>query len=197
MTFVLTPLDGEKFLYDIYARLLEDRYVFITGPVDDELSDRVVAQLIYLDAADPKREIYVVINSPGGAITSGMAMFDTMRGLKCGITTICIGQAASMGAILMLAAEKGKRLTLPNSRFLIHQPLGGAQGTSIDIEIQTEEIIRIKEFLNRLIAEETGQAYEQVVKDTDRDNFMSAQEAKKYGLVDKIVKSLPHADNKK
>lgn len=197
MTFVIAPLDGDKFLYDIYARLLEDRYVFVTGPVDDELSDRAIAQLIYLDAADPKREVYVIINSPGGAITSGMAIFDTMRGLRCGVTTVCIGQAASMGAILMLAAEKGKRLSLPNSRFLIHQPLGGAQGTSIDIEIQTEEIIRIKEFLNRLIAEETGQDYEKVIKDTDRDNFMSAQEAKKYGLVDKIVKSLPHAENKK
>ena len=197
MTFVLTPLDGDKFLYDIYARLLEDRYVFVTGQVDDELADRVIAQLIYLDASDSKREVTVILNSPGGSVTSGMAMFDTIRAIASPVTTICIGQAASMGAILMLAAAKGKRLSLPNSRFLIHQPLGGAQGTSIDIEIQTEEIIRIKEFLNRLIAEETGQDFDKVVKDTDRDNFMSSQEAKKYGLVDKIVKSLPGANDKK
>ena len=197
MTFVLTPLDGDKFLYDIYARLLEDRYVFVMGQVDDELADRVIAQLIYLDASDSKREVTVIINSPGGSVTSGMAMFDTIRAIASPVTTICIGQAASMGAILMLAAAKGKRLSLPNSRFLIHQPLGGAQGTSIDIEIQTEEIIRIKEFLNRLIAEETGQDFDKVVKDTDRDNFMSSQEAKKYGLVDKIVKSLPGANDKK
>ncbi|MEP0814364.1 MAG: ATP-dependent Clp protease proteolytic subunit [bacterium] len=195
--FVIKPFSGESFLYDIYARLLEERIVFLFGPIDDELSDSVVAQLLYLDALGDKKDVYMYINSPGGSITSGMAILDTMRAISCEITTVCIGQAASMGAILMLGGTKGKRISLPNSRFLIHQPLGGAIGTSTDIEIQTAEIVRMKEILNRMISEETGQPYDKVVKDTDRDNFMSAQEAKKYGLIDKIVQQLPGRNGKK
>jgi ATP-dependent Clp protease, protease subunit len=192
MTFVLQPLDGDKFLYDLYAKLLEERIVFVTGGIDDETSDRVVAQLLYLDTSSSKKDVLMVINSPGGSVSAGLAIFDTMNAIKSKVQTLCIGQAASMGAILMLGGVKGKRYCLPNARFLIHQPLGGAQGTSTDIEIQTEEILRIKEFLNRLISDETGQPYEKVVKNTDRDNFMSAEEAVAYGLVDEIVKSFPH-----
>ena len=195
--FVVQPLEGGNLLYDIYARMLEERMVFVTGGVDDEMADRVVAQLLYLEATDSKKEALVVVNSPGGSITAGMAIFDTMRGVSYDVSTICIGQAASMGAIIMLAGTNGKRLALPNARLLIHQPLGGSYGTSIDIEIQTAEIIRLKEVLSRLISEETGQPYEKVVKDTDRDNFMTAQEAKKYGLIDKIVKEFPGRTSKK
>ncbi|MCD6118838.1 ATP-dependent Clp protease proteolytic subunit [bacterium] len=197
MTYILSPLDGDKFLYDLYARLLEERIIFVTGTIDDEMADRVIAQLLYLETLSLKTDILMLVNSQGGAVTAGMAILDTMRALKCQISTLCIGQAASMGVIIMLGGAKGKRLSLPNSRFLIHQPLGGAQGTSIDIEIQTEEILRIKELLNRLMAEETGQKLEDVVKDTDRDNFMSAQEAKKYGIIDKIVKTIPKIANAK
>ena len=197
MTFVLQPLEGDKFLYDLYARLLDERIIFVTGQIDDELSDQVVAQLLYLESVDSKKDILLIVNSPGGAVTAGLAIFDMMHAIKNEVTTVCIGQAASMGAILMIGGAKGKRLALPNARFLIHQPLGGAQGTSIDIEIQTEEILRMKEFLNRLIATETGQTYEKVVHDTDRDNFMSAEEAKNYGLIDKIVKSFPRVNGAK
>jgi ATP-dependent Clp protease protease subunit len=197
MTFVLQPLEGDKFLYDLYAKLLEERIVFVTGQIDDEQSDRVVAQLLYLESVCPKKDILMIVNSPGGAVTAGLAVFDTMHAVKNEISTLCVGQAASMGVILMLGGVKGKRLSLPNARFLIHQPLGGAQGTSTDIEIQTEEILRIKEFLNKLIATETGQEYAKVVRDTDRDNFMSAEEAVHYGLVDKIVKSFPRANESK
>lgn len=189
--FVVAPLGGDHLIYDIFAKLLEDRTIFLFGTVDDEMADNAIAQLMYLESVDSKKETCVYINSPGGSITAGMAVFDTMRAVGYDMTTVCIGQAASMGAILMLAGTKGKRLALPNARFLIHQPLGGAYGTSSDIEIQTAEIVRIKETLNHLIADETGQPYEKVVKDTDRDNFMTAQEAKKYGLIDKIVKELP------
>lgn len=191
MTFVLQPLEGDKFLYDLYAKLLDERTIFVTGGIDDEISDRVVAQLLYLDTNGSKKDILMIINSPGGAVTAGLAIFDTMQAIKAKVQTLCIGQAASMGAILMLGGTKGKRFCLPNARFLIHQPLGGAQGTSTDIEIQTEEILRIKAFLTQLIAERTGQPLEKVIKDTDRDNFLSAQEAVEYGLVDEIVKTFP------
>ena len=191
MTFVLQPLEGDKFLYDLYAKLLDERIVFVTGGIDDEVSDRIVGQLLYLDSNGSKKDILMIINSPGGAVTAGFAIFDTMHAIKSKVQTLCVGQAASMGAILMLGGAKGKRYSLPNARFLIHQPLGGAQGTSSDIDIQTEEILRIKEYLNHLIAEETGQPYEKVVNDTDRDNFMSAQEAVEYGLVNEILKSFP------
>ncbi len=191
MTFVLQPLEGDKYLYDLYAKLLEERTIFITGGIDDEIADRVVAQLLYLDSIEHKKDILMIINSPGGAVTAGLAIFDTMNAVKSSVATLCIGQAASMGAVLMLGGAKGKRYSLPNSRFLIHQPLGGAQGTSTDIEIQTEEILRIKEFLNELISEKTGQPLDKVKKDTDRDKFMSSDEALEYGLVDKIVKTFP------
>ena len=177
---------GER-SYDIYSRLLKDRIIMLNGEVNDAVSATIVAQLLFLEAEDPDKDIYLYINSPGGVITSGMAMYDTMNYIKPDVSTICIGQAASMGAFLLSAGAKGKRFALPNARIMIHQPSGGAQGQSTDIQIQAKEIQRMKDSLNALIAEQTGQSVEKVEADTERDNFMSAQEAADYGLIDKVL----------
>ena len=177
---------GER-SYDIYSRLLKDRIIMLNGEVNDAVSASIVAQLLFLEAEDPDKDIYLYINSPGGVITSGMAMYDTMNYIKPDVSTICIGQAASMGAFLLSAGAKGKRFALPHARIMIHQPLGGAQGQATDIQIQAKEIQRMKDQLNRLIAEQTGKPVEQIEKDTDRDNFMSAAEAAEYGLIDKVL----------
>ncbi len=179
---------GER-SYDIYSRLLKDRIIMLSGEINDQVASTVVAQLLFLEAEDPDKDIYLYINSPGGVITSGMAIYDTMNYIKSDICTICIGQAASMGAFLLSSGTKGKRYSLPNSRVMIHQPLGGAQGQATDIQIQAAEIQRVKDSLNVLIAEQTGQDIEVVEKDTDRDNFMSAEEACKYGLIDEVIKN--------
>jgi len=177
---------GER-SYDIYSRLLKDRIIMLSGQVNDQVASTVVAQLLFLEAEDPEKDIYLYINSPGGVVTAGMSMFDTMNYIKPDICTICIGQAASMGAFLLSAGTKGKRFALPNARIMIHQPSGGAQGQSTDIQIQAKEIQRLKDSLNKLLASHTGQKVSQVEKDTERDNFMSADEACKYGLVDKVI----------
>jgi len=177
---------GER-SYDIYSRLLKDRIIMLSGEVNDAVASTVVAQLLFLEAEDPEKDIYLYINSPGGVITSGMSIFDTMNYIKPDICTICVGQAASMGAFLLSSGTKGKRYSLPHSRIMIHQPLGGAQGQATDIAIQAKEILRIKEVLNKLLSEQTGQDIHTVQKDTERDNFMSATEACEYGLVDKVI----------
>ncbi len=179
---------GER-SYDIYSRLLKDRIIMLSGEINDQVASSIVAQLLFLEAEDPEKDIYLYINSPGGVITSGMSIYDTMNYIKPDVCTICIGQAASMGAFLLSSGVKGKRYALPNSRIMIHQPLGGAQGQATDIQIQAKEIQRMKDELNAMIAEQTGQAIEVIEKDTDRDNFMSAVEAKEYGLVDEVIKS--------
>ena len=177
---------GER-AYDIYSRLLKDRIVFVGGEVEDGMANAIVAQLLFLQAADPEKEISMYINSPGGSVTAGLAILDTMRMLKCPVATYCVGQAASMGAILLAAGEKGRRHALPNSRIMIHQPWGGAQGKASDIEITAKEILRLKEVLNKILAEASGKTLEDVVHDTDRDFFMSAEEAKTWGIVDKVL----------
>ena len=179
---------GER-AYDIYSRLLEDRIIFLTGEINDQEADLVVAQLIYLESKDPNKDVMIYINSPGGSVTAGMAIYDTMNYIKCDVSTICIGLAASMGAFLLSAGTKGKRYSLPNSEIMIHQPLGGFQGQASDIMIHAQNIQKIKEKMNAILAKNTGKDYEQVVKDTDRDNFMSAQEALEYGIIDKIFES--------
>ncbi|MDY5263455.1 MAG: ATP-dependent Clp endopeptidase proteolytic subunit ClpP [Eubacteriales bacterium] len=176
---------GER-SYDIYSRLLEDRIIFLTGEINDAVADVVVAQLIYLEGKDPTKDINLYINSPGGSVTAGMAIYDTMNYIKCDVSTICIGLAASMGAFLLSSGAKGKRFSLPNSEIMIHQPLGGAQGQASDIAIQAENILRCKKKLNKILAANTGQKIETIEKDTDRDNYMTAEEAKKYGLIDDI-----------
>ena len=177
---------GER-TYDIYSRLLLDRIVFISGEVNDEMANAVCAQLLFLQAQDPQKEISVYINSPGGSVTAGLAIYDTMQFVKCPVATYCIGQAAPMGAVLLTAGAKGKRHALPNSRIMIHQPWGGAEGKASDIEITAREILRLKEILNGILAKHSGKAIEDVVKDTDRDHFMSAEEAKAWGLIDKVI----------
>jgi ATP-dependent Clp protease protease subunit len=177
---------GER-SYDIYSRLLKDRIIMLSGEINDQVASTIVAQLLFLEAEDPDKDIYLYINSPGGVITSGMSIYDTMNYIKPDICTICIGQAASMGSFLLSSGTKGKRFSLPNSRIMIHQPLGGAQGQATDIQIQAAEIQRMKDFLNQLLSEQTGQAIEVIEKDTDRDNFMSATEAMNYGLIDKVI----------
>eukprot|EP01156_Anaeramoeba_ignava_P014402 Anaeramoba_ignava/a609055_35.p2 GENE.a609055_35~~a609055_35.p2 ORF type:complete len:195 (+),score=-1.39 a609055_35:1326-1910(+) len=177
---------GER-SYDIYSRLLKDRIVMLSGEVNDAVASSIVAQLLFLEAEDPDKDIYLYINSPGGVVTSGMSMFDTMNYIKPDICTICIGQAASMGAFLLSAGTPGKRFALPHSRIMIHQPLGGAQGQATDIAIQAKEILRMKDELNKLLAKHTGQDVEKIAADTERDNFMSAQEACDYGLIDKVI----------
>ncbi len=179
---------GER-AYDIFSRLLKERIVFIGGPIDDDVSNLIIAQLLFLEAEDAKRDIYMYVNSPGGVVTAGLAIYDTLQYIKSPVSTICIGQAASMGAFLLAAGSKGKRFALPNARIMIHQPLGGAQGQATDIEIQTREILRIKKLLNQILAEKTGQNLSQIEKDTDRDYYMSAAEAKDYGLIDQVIKS--------
>ena len=177
---------GER-SYDIYSRLLKDRIIMLSGEVNDAVASTIVAQLLFLEAEDPDKDIYLYINSPGGVITSGMSIYDTMNYIKPDICTICIGQAASMGAFLLSAGTKGKRYSLPNSRIMIHQPSGGAQGQSTDIQIQAKEIQRMKDSLNAMIAEQTGKTIETIEKDTERDNFMSAEEACAYGLIDEVI----------
>ncbi|MBP5470496.1 MAG: ATP-dependent Clp endopeptidase proteolytic subunit ClpP [Candidatus Riflebacteria bacterium] len=177
---------GER-AFDIYSRLLKDRIIFLGGGIDDGVADVVVAQLLFLESEDPEKDISIYINSPGGVVTAGMAIYDTMQYIKPDVSTICIGQAASMGAFLLAAGTKGKRYALPNSRIMIHQPLGGAQGQASDIEIQAQEILRMKDSLNNILAAHTGQPLKQIKKDTDRDFFMSAKEAKEYGLIDEVV----------
>ncbi|QBL10878.1 ATP-dependent Clp endopeptidase proteolytic subunit ClpP [Rheinheimera sp. D18] len=176
---------GER-SYDIYSRLLKDRIIFLTGQVEDHMANLIVAQLLFLESENPEKDIYIYINSPGGSVTAGLSIYDTMQYIKPNISTICVGQAASMGAFLLSGGAKGKRYILPNARVMIHQPLGGFQGQATDFEIHAREILGIKEKLNRLMAEHTGKTYEQVCKDTERDNFLSAQQALEYGLVDAI-----------
>ena len=183
---VMEQTDRGERSYDIYSRLLEDRIIFITGEITDATADIVVAQLIYLEGKDPKKDINIYINSPGGSVSAGMAIYDTMNYIKCDICTICIGLAASMGAFLLSSGTKGKRFSLPNSEIMIHQPLGGAQGQATDIAIHAEQILKIKEKLNKILAKNTGKDYQTIVKYTDRDNFMSAEQALDYGLIDKI-----------
>lgn len=177
---------GER-SYDIYSRLLKDRVVFLGGEINDQMADLIVAQLLFLEAEDPDKDIQLYINSPGGSVSAGMAIYDTMQYLCCDVSTICLGMAASMGAFLLAAGEKGKRFALPNSEIMIHQPLGGAQGQATDIEIHAKHILKTREKINRILAERTGQPLERVDADTDRDFFMSADEAKAYGLVDEVI----------
>lgn len=177
---------GER-SYDIYSRLLKDRIVMLSGEVNDAVASTIVAQFLFLEAEDPEKDIYFYINSPGGVVTAGMAIFDTMNYIRPHVATICIGQAASMGAFLLAAGEKGKRYALPHARIMIHQPLGGAQGQATDIAIQAEEILRMKKELNGILAKQTGQSMKTIERDTDRDNFMSAKEAKDYGMIDKVL----------
>ena len=177
---------GER-SYDIYSRLLKDRIIMLSGEVNDQVASTVVAQLLFLEAQDPDKDIYFYINSPGGVITSGLSMYDTMNYIKPDIVTICMGQAASMGAFLLSAGTKGKRYALPHARIMIHQPSGGAQGQSSDIQIQAQEIQRLKDTLNEIMAENCGKKAKQLEKDTERDNFMSAKEAVEYGLIDKVL----------
>ena len=177
---------GER-AFDIYSRLLKERVIFLVGPVNDATANLVVAQLLFLEADNPDKDIYFYINSPGGSVTAGMSIYDTMQFIKPDVSTLCIGQAASMGAFLLCAGAKGKRFTLPNSRVMIHQPLGGFQGQASDIAIHAKEILSIRDRLNRIMAKHSGQPLERIEKDTDRDNFLSAQEAAEYGLIDKVL----------
>jgi ATP-dependent Clp protease protease subunit len=185
--------------YDIYSRLLVDRIIFLGTPVDDMISNLVIAQLLFLQMNDPKKDIHLYINCPGGAVTAGLAIYDTLQFLTCDVNTYCIGQAASMGAVLLCAGAKGKRYALPNARIMIHQPWGGVQGQATDISIQAKEILRLKDRLNEILAKHCGRTVDDVAKDTDRDRFMSAEEAKAYGLVDQVVasrKEIPAAEKK-
>jgi len=177
---------GER-AYDIYSRLLKERIIFLGGPIDDSVANVVVAQMLFLESEDPDKDIHLYINSPGGVVTAGLAIYDTMQYIKPDVSTICIGQAASMGSILLTAGAKGKRYALPHARIMIHQPLGGAQGQSTDIQIQATEILRLREVGNHILARHTGQDERKINVDTERDNFMSAEEAKAYGLIDEVV----------
>ncbi|HCL56960.1 MAG TPA: ATP-dependent Clp endopeptidase proteolytic subunit ClpP [Spirochaetia bacterium] len=181
---------GER-SYDIYSRLLKDRIIFLGEEIYDGLANLIIAQLLFLESEDPEKDISLYINSPGGVVTAGLAIYDTMQFIKPDVSTICIGQAASMGAVLLAAGAKGKRYSLPNSRIMIHQPLGGAQGQATDIEIQTKEILRLKKNLNEMLAFHSGKNIKEIVKDTDRDFFMSGQEAKEYGLIDEVITKRP------
>jgi len=179
---------GER-AHDIFSRLLADRIVFLGTPVDDGISNLIIAQLLFLQMSDPKKDIHLYINSPGGSVTAGLAIYDTMQFLTCDVNTYCIGQAASMGAVLLAAGTAGKRYALPNARIMIHQPWGGVQGTASDISIQAEEILRLKKRLNEILGKHSGRTIEEIEKDTDRDNFLGAEQAKEYGLVDEVVTS--------
>ena len=177
---------GER-SFDIYSRLLKERVIFLTGPIDDHISNLVVAQLLFLESENPEKDISIYINSPGGSISAGLAIYDTMQFISSSVSTMCIGQAASMGALLLAGGDKGKRFALPNSRVMIHQPLGGFQGQASDFEIHAKEILYMKKIVNEILAKHTGQTVKKIEKDTDRDNFLNADEAVKYGLVDKII----------
>jgi ATP-dependent Clp protease protease subunit len=184
---------GER-AYDIYSRLLKERVVFMVGPVNDQTANLVIAQLLFLESENPDKDISLYINSPGGSVSSGLAIFDTMQFIKPDVSTLCVGMAASMGAFLLAAGAKGKRFSLPNSRVMIHQPLGGVQGQASDIEIHAREILALRDKLNRILAERTGQTLETIARDTDRDNFMSAEDALQYGIVDKVLTHRESAD---
>ena len=181
---------GER-SYDIYSRLLKDRIIFLGGPIDDNVANAVIAQMLFLEAEDPDKDIHLYINSPGGVVTAGMAIYDTMQYIKPDVSTICVGSAASMGAVLLTAGAKGKRYALPHARVMIHQPLGGVQGQASEIEIHAREILRMREELNGILASRSGQDIEVVARDTDRDNFMSAQDAVEYGLIDEVITREP------
>jgi ATP-dependent Clp protease protease subunit len=185
-TVIETTARGER-AFDIFSRLLRERIIFLGMPIDDGVANLIVAQLLLLEGEDPEKDIRLYVNSPGGSVTAGLAIYDTIQHIRSDVSTICLGQAASMGAFLLAAGSKGKRLALPHARILIHQPLGGAQGQATDIEIQAREILRIKRQLNELLAHHTGQTVKQIEKDTDRDNIMTAEEAKEYGLVDEVI----------
>ncbi len=185
--YVIENTDRGERSYDIYSRLLKDRIVLLSGEINDSVASSIVAQLLFLEAEDPEKDIGLYINSPGGVITSGLSIYDTMNFIRPDVSTICIGQAASMGAFLLSCGAKGKRFSLPHSRIMIHQPLGGAQGQASDIEIISNEILRLKSLLNSILAQNSGQSLEQIAKDTDRDFYMSAKEAKEYGLIDKVL----------
>ncbi len=193
-TVIETTARGER-AFDIFSRLLRERIVFLGLPIDDIVANMIVAQLLLLEGEDPEKDIRLYINTPGGSVTAGLAIYDTMQHIRSDVSTICLGQAASMGAFLLAAGAKGKRLALPHSRVLIHQPLGGAQGQATDVEIQAREMIRIKRQLNELMALHTGQTVKQIEKDTDRDNIMTASEAKEYGLVDEVIVKLSDVPN--
>jgi ATP-dependent Clp protease protease subunit len=184
--FVIDHSGHTERTYDIYSRLLEDRIIFLRDALDDDVANVVIAQMLFLAAKDPAKDISLYINSPGGSVTAGLAIYDTMRYVKCDVATICIGQAASMGAVLLTAGAKGKRSALPNSRILLHQVWGGAQGQAADVKIQTEELLRMRDLLIKILSDHTGKTKKQVAKDTDRDYFMSAEEAIEYGLIDRI-----------
>ena len=184
---VVEKTGGGERAYDIYSRLLKDRIVFVGGEIDDDSANAVVAQLLFLQAQDPEKEVSMYINSPGGSVMAGLAILDTMKMVKCPVATYCVGQAASMGAILLASGEKGRRFALPHARIMVHQPWGGAQGKASDIEITAREILRLKDVLNGILAEAAGKAPDAVVQDTDRDHFMSAEEAKSWGIVDNIL----------
>ena len=183
---VVDQVGNNERSYDIYSRLLEDRIIFLTGEINDQVANTVVAQLIYLEGKNPDKDIYMYINSPGGSVSAGFAIYDTMNYIKCDVSTICIGLAASMGAFLLSSGARGKRVALPNSKIMIYQQLGGAQGQASDIEIQAREMQKTKQKLNEILARNTGKSIEEIARDTDRDNYMSAEEAQNYGLVDKI-----------
>ncbi len=186
--FVIEENGRTERSYDIFSRLLKDRIIFLTGEINGEVADLIVAEMLFLEAQDPTRDIYLYINSPGGEVIPGMAIYDTMQYIKAPVSTICLGQAASLAAILLAAGEKGKRFALPHSRIMIHQPWGGAQGQATDVEIQAKEILRIKKMGNEIIAFHTGQPLEKVQKDTERDFYMSPEDAKAYGIIDQIIK---------
>lgn len=183
---VIDKHEGVERAYDIYSRLLEDRVVFLGGEVNDASANSIIAQLLYLEGKDPEKDIFLYINSPGGSVTAGMAIYDTMNFIKCDVCTICVGMAASMGAFLLSSGAKGKRYALPHSEVMIHQPLGGARGQATDIKIQADLILRTRDMLNGILAENTGKSVEEIARDTDRDNYMTAKEALDYGLIDKI-----------
>ncbi len=185
--FVIETTHRGERAYDLYSRLLKDRIILLGTPINDEVANVIVAQMLFLESEDPDKGINIYINSPGGSVTAGLAIYDTMQYVKCPVSTICVGQAASMGALLLLAGSKGKRYALPNARIMIHQPLGGAQGQASDIDIQAKEILRLKAYLNGLIVKHTGHSIERVEKDTERDYFMSAEDARQYGIIDEVV----------
>ena len=186
MPYVVEQTNRGERTYDIYSRLLEDRIIFVSGEIEDTMANTIVAQLIYLEAKDPDKDIMMYINSPGGSVTAGMAIYDTMNYIKCDVHTVCVGMAASMASVLLASGAQGKRSALPNAEVMIHQPLGGVQGQASDIKIHAEHILKTKRKLNTILAEATGKPLEQLEKDTDRDNYLTAEEAKKYGLIDNI-----------
>jgi ATP-dependent Clp protease protease subunit len=187
---------GER-AYDIYSRLLKERIIFLGTPVSDDIASLIIAQMLFLEAEDPDKDITFYVNSPGGVVTAGLAIYDTMRYVRCDIATLCMGQAASMGALLLAAGTRGKRYALPNSRILIHQPMGGFQGQATDIDIHAQEILRMRNDLNKILALHTGQNIRKIKKDTERDYFMSAEEAKKYGIIDKVLEKRAKSDEEK